>query len=51
MTGAPSPSCKRYANHDWSKLIADRVGQFDDLYWEHLPEGSQKQAEDTAAVQ
>lgn len=44
-------TCKRYANHDWSKLIADRVGQFDDLYWEHLPEGSQKRAEDTAAVQ
>jgi hypothetical protein len=43
-------TCKRYANHDWSKLIADRVTRFDDLYWDHLPPGSQKATEETAAT-
>lgn len=38
-------TCKRYANHDWSKLIADRVSRFDDLYWDHLPAGSEKQTD------
>jgi len=44
-------TCKRYANHDWSKLIAARVTKFDDLYWQKLPAGSQKATADADAAQ
>jgi hypothetical protein len=43
-------TCKRYANQDWSKLIANRVTKFDSLYWNQLPPGSQKATTDTAAT-